>query len=270
MLKRPQTEIRPLPCSMPGIEPMFARSARTFARHFHDQFGIGVILSGAQRSASGRGPVEAVQGDVITVNPGEVHDGAPIGGQVRTWAMLYIDPDQLAEIALDLSEGRSAELELAHPVRTDPAAASLFRGLFRSLLRGQDLAATAERLILLANLLAVRGAKPSMENDMPFGLRRAKQAIDDDPTARHSLEDLASVASIGRFRLIRAFAAHTGMTPHAYIVQRRLQVVRQLLRRGLPLALVSAEAGFADQSHMTRLFSRSYDTTPGAYAQTRN
>ncbi len=85
MPSAPKNVIRLLPSAASDIEPMFARTTRTFGRHFHDQFGVGVVLSGAQRSASGRGPVEAVRGDVITVNPGEVHDGAPIGGQVRTW-----------------------------------------------------------------------------------------------------------------------------------------------------------------------------------------
>jgi quercetin dioxygenase-like cupin family protein len=49
-----------------------------FPRHTHEQFGIGVIRRGASRSRSGRGMVEAGSGDIITVNPGEVHKGAPI------------------------------------------------------------------------------------------------------------------------------------------------------------------------------------------------
>lgn len=266
----PQTTIRPLPSAAPGIEPIFAETTRTFARHFHDQFGIGVVLSGAQRSASGRGPVEAVRGDVITVNPGEVHDGSPIDGKARAWAMLYLDPDRIREIALDLSDGRSAEFELARPVWTDPIAASLLRGVFRSLPKGEGLEPAGEALVLLLNRLAVRGAEPERGSGVPIGIRRAQQAIDDDPTARHSLDDLVSVARIGRFRLIRAFAALTGMTPHAYATQRRLQLARRLLRRGISPAQASAEAGFADQSHMTRLFSRSYGMTPGAYARAQN
>lgn len=263
----PQTIIRPLPSATPGIELIFARTTRTFARHFHDQFGIGVVLSGAQRSASGRGPVEAVQGDIITVNPGEVHDGSPVDGKARAWAMLYLDPDRIGEIALDLSDGRSSDVEFARPVWTDPGAASLLRRLFRSLPKGEGLEPASEALMLLVDRLAVRGAEPDKGAAVPIGIRQAQQAIDDDPTARHSLDDLVAVAGIGRFRLIRAFAAQTGMTPHAYATQRRLQLARRLLRRGLSPAQASAEVGFADQSHMTRLFSRSYGMTPGAYAR---
>ena len=71
------------PSAWAGIDLVEAQSARRFARHTHEQFGIGVIVGGAQTSASGRGQVEAGAGDVITVNPGEVHDGAPIGDRGR-------------------------------------------------------------------------------------------------------------------------------------------------------------------------------------------
>ena len=63
--------------AVPGIEAMTLASNHHFPRHSHDQFGVGVIAFGAQRSWSGVGHVEASAGDVIMVNPGEMHDGAP-------------------------------------------------------------------------------------------------------------------------------------------------------------------------------------------------
>lgn len=65
--------------AMAGVEAVEAATRHAFPRHTHQQFGIGVIHQGAQKSASGRGMVEAGPGDVITVNPNEVHDGSPIG-----------------------------------------------------------------------------------------------------------------------------------------------------------------------------------------------
>lgn len=59
---------------------MALQSEHTFPRHSHDHFGIGVISQGAQRSWSLLGQVEAGPGDVIIVNPGEVHDGMPLQG----------------------------------------------------------------------------------------------------------------------------------------------------------------------------------------------
>lgn len=88
-----------LPAALPGIEAMQADSRFAFGRHMHLQFGLGVIDRGAQKSISGRGTVESLPGDTITVNPGEVHDGKPLGDGGRAWRMLYLDPALVAGLA---------------------------------------------------------------------------------------------------------------------------------------------------------------------------
>ncbi|MFM2280656.1 MAG: hypothetical protein RLZZ444_2887, partial [Pseudomonadota bacterium] len=110
---------------MQGVEAVSANSNRAFARHTHDQFGIGIVLRGGQKSASGRGLVEAFAGDIITVNPGEVHDGIPFNAEGRSWSMLYFDCGLILDHFGDLAEGCSFE-ELHFPVLRDERAASLF------------------------------------------------------------------------------------------------------------------------------------------------
>ncbi|HEV2611005.1 MAG TPA: AraC family ligand binding domain-containing protein [Noviherbaspirillum sp.] len=78
---------------------MKARTKHAFPRHTHDQLGIGVMIHGAQSSLSGHGIVEAGMGDTITVNPGEVHDGAPLGGAARAWKIMYFSPALVVEQA---------------------------------------------------------------------------------------------------------------------------------------------------------------------------
>lgn len=89
---------------MSGVEATVADSSMTFSRHTHDQFGIGLMERGGHRSSSGRGTVEAWPGDVITVNSGEVHDGAPIDSAPRAWRMLYLEPAVIADAAEDIGE----------------------------------------------------------------------------------------------------------------------------------------------------------------------
>jgi mannose-6-phosphate isomerase-like protein (cupin superfamily) len=73
-------------------------SAHHYDRHWHTTFGFGLIERGAHRSLSGRGVVDARVGDVITTNPGEVHDGRPLGGTSRRWRMIYLDPEVMASM----------------------------------------------------------------------------------------------------------------------------------------------------------------------------
>ncbi|MGV0762266.1 AraC family transcriptional regulator [Tistrella mobilis] len=259
---------RVLPVAMPGLQAVTAETTRRFARHTHDQFGIGVIARGAQGSASGRGPVEAGPGDVITVNPGEVHDGWPIGDAGRAWRMLYIDPPVLAEAAADLM--RPGDAEFHHPAATAPATAARFLAAFHSLTAGAmgpaaPLARQERLTVLLADLLGgllVPAGRPTI----PPGIARARAAIDDDPAAAHDLAGLAAIAETGRFQLIRSFTRATGFTPHAYVLERRVQLARRLITTGTPLAEAAAAAGFADQSHMTRHMTRRLGATPGVWA----
>lgn len=250
--------------ALPGVEVVEADSAHSFGRHIHDQFGIGLIVRGAQKSASGRGPVEAGAGDVITVNPGEVHDGHPIDDAGRAWRMLYLDPALIARASLDISEGRSSDFVFSHPVMADAAIARRLQSVYSAMLApegGETLLAEVELLDLIASLLGKRVSKVA-----PSSISRAKSLIDDDPTSGATLNDLARTSGLSRFQLVRSFAQSTGMTPHAYLVQRRIGIARRMIAKGVPLAEAATASGFADQSHMTRHFVRAHGVTPGVYA----
>ncbi len=106
-------------CGIAGVEAVESKTRHIFPRHTHDQFGVGVIHRGAQRSLSGRGMVEAGSGDTITVNPGEVHDGAPFGDAGRSWRMLDLDRSLIAQATCDMSEGKARACELSRPVIRD-------------------------------------------------------------------------------------------------------------------------------------------------------
>ncbi|WP_201456162.1 AraC family transcriptional regulator [Bradyrhizobium macuxiense] len=74
-------------------------------------------------------------------------------------------------------------------------------------------------------------------------------------------------ARLGRSRegFTRMVKRQLGVAPHAFRVLARLNLARRLLRQGSPIAVAAAEAGFSDQSHLTRLFRRTFGTTPGVY-----
>ncbi|WP_166294450.1 AraC family transcriptional regulator [Bradyrhizobium sp. 2S1] len=77
----------------------------------------------------------------------------------------------------------------------------------------------------------------------------------------------AIAMNFGRSRegFSRMVRRELGVSPHAFRVLSRLNLARQLLRAGEPIAAVAVDAGFSDQSHLTRLFRRTFGTTPGVY-----
>ena len=85
------------------VEAVSLKSARQFPRHSHDQFGIGVINSGGHRSWSGIGWVEAVCGDIIMVNPGEMHDGSSLGKSLAAGRCFSLSRRSLSKCSLKSS-----------------------------------------------------------------------------------------------------------------------------------------------------------------------
>ena len=250
-----------------GIEAVRAETGHSFPKHTHDQFGIGVIEAGAQRSLSGRGTVQAEAGDVISVNPNEVHDGMPVG-ESRAWSMLYFDPKLIGDLLRDIGEGRFGTMEFPSPVIRDEEMAGHFRTLFSLLTED-----TAENLLLREGLLlsllaaAMREGAGGLRGDAVLAdINRARELIDDDPAAPLTLAELAELCGLSHFRFLRAFTRATGLTPHAYLMQRRIHEARRLIAAGTSLAEAAFTSGFSDQSHMTRLFVRNFGVSPGAYA----
>ena len=196
-----------------GVHSVRTESERHFGRHWHDTYGIGVLEQGAQRSASGRGEVDAQAGDLLACNPGEVHDGRPLGGGARRWRMVHFDRAVLAAAA-----GRE-DIELTRPVICDPQLQAALRHLL-----GQLEAWQAGRAGTDLDLLACE-------------------------------ESLAVV-------LGRLLAAHASAAPLSLDAGDHVARVRERLGDELQAA---AESGFADQSHMTRAFTRHLGFTPGAW-----
>ena len=253
-----------------GIDPMTASTTRAFPRHTHDQYGIGVVDSGAHASWSGRGHVEAGAGSLISVNPGEVHDGRPVGRRPRSWRILYLDPAVMSAFCADVLDGGAAAFAFAAPAFADDHVRRVFDAAFTHAAgtegHGDDMACETALLTLVARLLVHSTAAPTNATRPTPCVRRARERIDADPAAPVTLSQLAAELSLSRYQLIRGFARELGLTPHAYVLQRRIAIARRLIQAGRPLAEVAILAGFYDQSHLTRCFVRQFGVTPRRYA----
>jgi AraC-like DNA-binding protein len=71
---------------------------------------------------------------------------------------------------------------------------------------------------------------------------------------------------MSKCHLVHLFHKELGLPPHAYQIQLRVAHARRLVASGTPLAEVASLTGFADQSHLTRLFKRIVGVPPGQYA----
>ncbi|MEL7452587.1 MAG: AraC family transcriptional regulator [Pseudomonadota bacterium] len=249
----------------PGIRAVELSSDHTFSKHSHDEFGIGLIHQGGHRSTSGHGVVEAICGDIITVSPGEIHDGAPLGDRPRRWTMLYFEPECVASNILDEELGKVDTLEFAQPVVSSKLIASRFARFYRLATQETELEDELEaEENLLGLLMSLLKNTARATTDKNKGALRAIKLMRDDPSASITLTNLAEVSGMSRYQTIRAVTRQTGFTPFAYLRQQRLDRARRLVMDGTPISEAALLAGFSDQSHLTRAFKSAYGITPGA------
>ncbi|WP_103870493.1 helix-turn-helix domain-containing protein [Bosea lathyri] len=97
------------------------------------------------------------------------------------------------------------------------------------------------------------------------GIRRALSHIERHFTETLYLEELAGLAGLSICRFVTVFRRQVGLTPHRFICHRRIRYAKALLRDGMPPALAASEAGFFDQSHLSRHFKNICGITPGRY-----
>jgi|TARA_A100001518_G_C1176380_1_gene26051 AraC-like DNA-binding protein len=99
----------------------------------------------------------------------------------------------------------------------------------------------------------------------PYVLAHVARHLREHCASDISLDDLSQQTGYSAGHLIRAFKQHYGLTPHAYLIDQRIQLGQAALRQGQPIVEVALTAGFNDQPHFQRTFKRLVAATPNQY-----
>ncbi|AVX89694.1 MULTISPECIES: AraC family transcriptional regulator [Pseudomonas] len=256
--------------ALPFIEARAIADGREvcYSRHSHAHFSIGAITAGRSIYVHEQSTFEVAAGTVVLMNPGDVHACNPIDDQPWSYLMLYVETPWLTDLQHQL--GFSAELEFRRFSNThldDPRLFRDLRALYATLVDEQQdvLRKHSAAVEFFSDLqLRLNPAEPP-QREPNFKLERAADFIREHCTDLLSLEDICTAAQLSPSYLIRAFKQHYGMTPHAFLVNQRIQFARERLRSGQLIADVALEAGFADQAHFQRAFKQHLAATPGQY-----
>jgi AraC-like DNA-binding protein/mannose-6-phosphate isomerase-like protein (cupin superfamily) len=268
--------------------------SQTFARHSHDTYTLGLVLGGAGTFWCRGSERFARKGDVVVIPPGEVHTGSVSSGvESLSYLAVYL-PVGLAALHAEAAGARDGKPpEFTSLVLRDSCVRRAYQALDRAIGSadafhrgpaagntegaGLDEGATQEAVCVAITELIRRHAHRHAQDetlDRRRGTARESRIVSvvrevlEDSYARAdetSLQVLAQRTGVTPFRVIRAFREATGLAPHQYLIQRRVERARQLLADGAVPSMVAAMTGFVDQSHLTYHFKKHLGITPGHY-----
>jgi AraC-like DNA-binding protein len=242
-----------------------------FCRHSHEDFAFGLMFQGIQKLHCRGKCFYAGPGNLLTVNAEEVHDGMSADGGAYIYKIIYIPEILLQEISGEqkLHKGKPF---FHQPVTQDLEIAQRLRVLFRDLdeENSDQLEIQSTFYSLVVTLLNRHGSgDASLRSDTqtPDAIVKACTFINDMVRHHITLDDIATAAGLSRYHFLRLFHSSCGMTPHSYLLQRRLQLARESLREGSLIADAAVDSGFFDQSHFAKRFKSAFGITPRQYQQ---
>ena len=260
------------PEGLPGIEVQRgAHVAGDVPRHWHEEYHLCAITGGygelCHRGTTHRNPA----GTLNLVEPGEVHSNQTRNARGCDFLKLDFDPALFAMAAREAAPPRDTHA-FSVPTISDAVTFQRFVRLCYTLIEPADPLLRQQCFLEFLILLRRRHTRSRGPIESVGREPRAVSLVREHLTANYArkveLTELTTLTGLSPFHLTRVFARETGLPPHAFLNQVRIQHAKALLRSRVPISRVAQETGFADQSHLTRTFKQIVRVSPGAYRAT--
>ncbi len=238
------------------IEAYFAGNA--YAMHRHDTYAVGRTLAGVQSFLYRGSERHSLPGGTIVLHPDEAHDGqagTDVGFQYR---MMYIEPALIQQIL-----GGKPLPFIKNGISTDPRLYAATDALLQSVDKPLDALEEDDALFDLAHAMHAVSHQPLAQQHFDYrAAEKAREYIHGAITRNITLEELEAYSGRDRWSLSRDFRLLFGTSPYRYLTMRRLDLVKTMMMHGYTLVEAALAAGFTDQSHMTRHFSKTFGLPP--------
>lgn len=245
-------------------------SRHIFPKHVHDDNYTLVLVEEGSSYCVGPEKHEAVvdKESVALINPGQVHSGVPTGDEPISYWAANIMLDVMTTSLGDILEKDGGVPEFRSMIIRDPALQNHLRLFFRLMTEpAEPLERDTALLESLCHLLIrySSGKNPAASCHDSHLVCLAKEYLSEELARKMSLNEVAEAVGLSRYHFLRVFKKATGIPPHAFRSQRRIDLSQKLLRQGMAFSQIALETGFSDQSHFTKRFKQFTGATPRQY-----
>ncbi len=237
-------------------------SSENFIKHFHDSYAIGITNRGLFKSIKENKAEMSYTRSTRVINPSEVHEGVS-----KEWSFTTFYPkvELLSQIYEQIFFKRRVPVFQRQIIEDEVLYLKLYI-FFDSVFKKDDKMRVEILLLEALSYLIKNYANHSKDKECDDkninGIKRAKEFIHDRLCENITIDDLSKVSSLSKYHFLRAFKREFGITPHQYIVSKRVNLAKSSIKKGVSLSSLAIESGFYDQSHFIRNFKKVYGYTP--------
>ena len=246
------------------------RHDHEFMAHSHDVVTVILVTDGAVQIEIENSSYRVGTGELVVIGAHQVHaarPAAPVGWEMRS---LHL-PAHLLAVRRGVPANPGQSVSFSDPVYSGSGpAASLFFDLHHcSEIDGSE-DEQGDRFgsfvrWFRGNMSSFGPRTGPCHRSVDARLARARELIAGAVFENTLIDSIAEEVGLSTYALIRRFKKYYGISPHAWRMQARANAAARLLRDKASLVDVAGSCGFADQSHMARIFKKVYGVTPGQY-----
>ena len=246
---------------LPFAELRFSRSSNaSFKPHMHRTLGIGAVYKGeVLYDVNGKKALLST-GSLVVINPETLHSCNPANETGRSYYMLHLDTDWCFQVQRSMWEIKQfVEVE---KIRIDdvPLYEQYCKTVEHLVDENIHLQEKEQMLFyMIYEVFSVACIPRVIKKECTDKIKALKRILSIDLHKDYTLDSLAEELGINPYTLIRSFKAVTGITPHAYRMNCRIEHARALLRKGADITETALECGFFDPVSYTHL--RAHETS---------
>jgi len=239
-----------------GLEILDAKNhTLNFPFHTHNTFNITLVLEQVFSTKTCDRLLQAPAGTIVITNPDEVHATICESKTGNSFLTFYVSP----EVIYGLNKNKPVYFH--NKIIEDPLLFQQLVHLSRDLFT-LNTEKDNEFVKALRTLIAKHSSEAFEEKKISHHFRKF---LDRELFEKFSLDSAAARFGVDKYKFLRLFKAETGLTPNNYIILKRIEKCKELLKSQNDLLGIAIETGFYDATHLCKHFKKITGISPFAY-----